>query len=116
MKTMYLVMIATGSYDDYYENPEFITDDKDAANVWVARLNKIINENRGRLRNFDLNSSKKLPFWYDNILLHDAQAQISEVPYREFPKNLCKCISRIGVLVGNDDNWFCVTCKKEVKK
>lgn len=42
MKTVYLVMIATGSHDDFYSAPMFATEKEQTAKEWVDRYNGII--------------------------------------------------------------------------
>jgi|694.fasta_scaffold116882_7 hypothetical protein len=38
---MYIVLYSTGSYDDYCKVPVFVTDDKEKADKYVEKFNRI---------------------------------------------------------------------------
>ena len=77
---MYLVLVATGSYDDYNENPIFVTQDKKKALSWVNRYNKIIKDNTDRINRFKF--KKKEPFCYWLIQYEQPVAIVKEVELR----------------------------------
>ena len=66
---VYIVLECTGSYEDYREYPIFATFDKDKADKWVAKFNRIIFDNQDRIYNFyyDNDYSKQEPLWYERI-------------------------------------------------
>lgn len=83
-KKMYLVIVATGSYDDYTENVKFVTDDKTVADTWVARFNKIIDDNRERINDFPIQDPEnEEPFWYWLIQYYYPNAMVRETEYRK---------------------------------
>lgn len=79
----YLVVVATGCYDDYIENVIFVTNDKDKADSWVTRYNKIIDDNLDRIREFPIQDPENdEPFWYWLINYQDPFAKVIESEYR----------------------------------
>ena len=79
-KEMYLVMVATGSYDDYNESPIFITESKKKALLWVNRYNKIIKDNTDRINRFEFKGEE--PFWYWLIQYEQPTAIMKQVEHR----------------------------------
>ena len=83
-KLVYLVSVCTGSYEDYTEHEIFVTNDKTLATKWKDRYNRIIDENKDRIKHYrdDCNCNKKLPFWHDEIYYNEPVAKILEVEFR----------------------------------
>ena len=80
---MHLVMVATGSYDDYNEISMFVTDDKEKALLWVKKYNKIIKDNTDRIGNYAFKEGQeKEPFWYWLIQYEQLIAFIRQVEHR----------------------------------
>ena len=76
-ENLYLVVVATGSYDDYFENIKFATEDEEKALLWVGKFNKIIEENKDRINNYCFTlGQEKEPFWYDFIQYYEPIALI----------------------------------------
>ena len=76
-ENLYLVVVATGSYDDYFENIKFATEDEEKALLWVSKFNKIIEENKDRINNYCFTlEQEKEPFWYDFIQYYEPNALI----------------------------------------
>ena len=80
---MHLVMVATGSYDDYNESPIFVTENKEKALLWVEKYNKLIKDNTDRINNYVFKEQQeKEPFWYWLIQYEQPTAMIRKVEYR----------------------------------
>lgn len=83
-KEMHLVLLATGSYDDYTENVIFVTNNKEKALLWVEKHNRLIKENDDRLRDYVFKEGQqKDPFWYDYIVYYEPVAILRTVEYRD---------------------------------
>ena len=81
---IYLVVVCSGQYDDYFEQRVFGTLDKDRAEKWVKKYNKIIENNQHRIEHYydDQNWDKLESFWYDKIYYDRPKARIREVQLR----------------------------------
>lgn len=79
MKPLYLITITTSLWGDIWIIPHFATLDKEKAEKWVERFNRIVEDNRERLNNFDLNSSDNTPFWHDYILYENPWSSLKEI-------------------------------------
>tara|TARA_R110000803_G_scaffold210269_1_gene281642 strand:+ start:46 stop:312 length:267 start_codon:yes stop_codon:yes gene_type:complete len=76
-ENLYLVVVATGSYDDYFENIKFATEDEEKALLWVNKFNRILEENKDRLNNYCFTKDQeKEPFWYDFVHYQEPNALI----------------------------------------
>ncbi len=76
MNKMYLVKITEGRYsDETFTYPKFVTEDKEKAEAWIKKFNKIISNNRDRI-----------DAWYDNILEYEDDTEpLWAMFIREFP-------------------------------
>lgn len=82
-KEMHLVIVATGSYEDYMEITMFVTDDKEKALLWVKKYNKIIEDNTERMEKYVFKSNQeKYPFWYELINYEQPKSMVREIKYR----------------------------------
>jgi hypothetical protein len=75
MKDIYIVYTGSGSYQDYYEFIKFVTFNKSKAEKWVARFNKIVDDNKDRIRKYyqgDMISRE--PFMGDLIYYNEPNA------------------------------------------
>ncbi len=79
---MYIVIVSTGRYDDHYENQQFVTNDKQIADIWVEKFNRIIDNNLERINSFDIMSTGSEPLWYDFIISEEPTAYTFEIEYR----------------------------------
>ena len=82
VKKIYVAMIATGRYDDYYETPVFASEDESKVNNWVERFNKIIKDNRERIVSYKDNLDEQ-PFWFDCVMWESPRALMAGIPIRE---------------------------------
>ena len=72
---IYLVQLCSGQYEDYTQNEVFATTDKERAEKWCDKFNKIIEDNEDRIDKYydddDCDDyDKEHPFWYD-IMMYD---------------------------------------------
>ena len=84
-EVVYVVSIATGQYDGYRENVEFVTSDKVVAEKWVNKYNRIAGLARERFSNYyvgDDNYEKPEPFLYSFIVYSDPCASFEEIKVR----------------------------------
>ena len=81
---IYLVAVCSGEYEDYTEHNIFATTDKDKAEKWRDKYNRIIDNNKDRINNYydDRDWVKPEPFWYDKINYDLPKARIREVELR----------------------------------
>lgn len=76
-ESLYLVVVATGSYDDYFEKIKFATEDEEKALLWVNKFNRILAENKDRLNNYCFTKNQeKEPFWYGFVHYQEPNALI----------------------------------------
>jgi hypothetical protein len=83
---IYIVKISTGSHDDYYESDEFACFDKEKAQIWVDRFNKIIDNNRIRINKFHSDPAmyeSDQPFWHDFIKYEEPNAVWTKVDIKD---------------------------------
>lgn len=81
-ETLYIVKIATGQCEDYYEAFQFATTSKGKAERWVERFNKIIDDNRERITDSELDSDYNSLFWHNYIVYEEPAALIEETELR----------------------------------
>ena len=81
---IYLVMVCSGQYEDYTERHIFATADKDTAEKWRDKYNRIIDNNKDRINHYydDNDWDKPEPFWYDEINWDLPTAQVQEIALR----------------------------------
>lgn len=81
---VYIVLLCSGQWDDYHETPIFVTLDKEKAENWVCRFNRIIEENQERILGFydDEDYSKPEPFWWNKLSDGRPMARIQETKLR----------------------------------
>jgi hypothetical protein len=80
MNPLYIVQIITGQWEDKWINVLFATLDKEKAEKWVERFNRIINDADKRHRSIDINfeDDSNLPFWYEYIYYESPRAEVKE--------------------------------------
>lgn len=85
---MYVVKIGFGEGCDFVEGIEFITKDEEKAVDWVNRYNRIIQDNKQRMIDFENKAEDNdvFPLWYDLILYTEPIARVEEVDYRPYWK------------------------------
>lgn len=81
---IYLVKVGQGSCDDYHEHEIFATIDKELADEWVIKFNRILDENLERIKCYydDDNWDKAPLFLHDDIAYDTPNALISKVKLR----------------------------------
>jgi len=77
---VYVAIVTTGSYEDYTENSIFCSTDKKKVKDWVKKLNKIIDNNIDRIKNYIIDDN--LPYWYDYLKWEYPSAIMREIPIR----------------------------------
>lgn len=77
---VYLVYLDRGDWEDYYVENIFTTTNKDKAEKWKAKFNRIIDNNWKRA--ISCGYGKTEPFWHDEIDLAYPVAQVKEVEWR----------------------------------
>ena len=81
MKNAYLVQILEGLPREMTTHTVFVTLDAQKAKTWVSRFNSIVDANKERLTNVDLDKTTA-PFLHDYIVYDDPIAQYKEVKLR----------------------------------
>ena len=86
MEKVYLAIVCSGEYEDYFERIHFITHNKEETYKWVAHFNKIVEDNESRISTFydDENYDKKPCFGYDYILYFPFKAKVKEMQLKTF--------------------------------
>jgi hypothetical protein len=80
---VYIVGVNYGRYEDYTEEIIFATKDKDKAEKWRDRFNKIIHDNADRTYiKYEESGFTIKPFGYDKIHGEEYTAYIEEVGLR----------------------------------
>lgn len=81
---IYLVMVCNGQHEDYTERHIFATTDKDKAEKWRDKYNRIIDNNKDRINHYydDGDYNKPVPFWYEAINWDFPTAQVREIELR----------------------------------
>ena len=81
---IYLVNVCSGQYEVYTEREIFATADKERAEKWRDKYNRIIDNNKERIKHYydDGNYEKEQPFWYDKINYDSPMARVIEVKWR----------------------------------
>jgi hypothetical protein len=81
---VYLVAVCSWQYEDYYEREVFVTADKDKAEKWKEKYNKIIDNNVDRITDYykDEDYDKPPCFWHDELSWDAPSAKITEVELR----------------------------------
>jgi hypothetical protein len=74
---IYTATLTQGRYEDYYETIIFATFDKNKAEAWVDRFNRIIKENEERIFNSDEDY-----FWNNFIRWENPIAIVQEFEVR----------------------------------
>jgi hypothetical protein len=83
MKKLYIVIVAKGSYEDYYEESKFATLDKKKAELWVEKFNRIIDDNKERLQKAAYSDEEHINyFWWDYVGWDTPMASFSEIEFR----------------------------------
>lgn len=83
MQKIYIAAIVTGDQYDNSTHNIFATEDKQRVEKWIERYNKIINDNKKRINDFDIESESPTPFMYDEIQYNDPIAIMREVELRK---------------------------------
>lgn len=81
---IYLVQMCSGQYEDYREHHIFATVDKERAERWCDKYNRIIENNKDRISHYydDGNYDKPEPFWYSHIIYDSPIAIVEEIEFR----------------------------------
>ncbi len=81
---IYLVQVCSGQYEDYREREMFATADKERAEKWRDKYNRIIDNNKDRIKHYydDQDWNKPEPFWYDEINCNLPTARVIEIEWR----------------------------------
>lgn len=81
---IYLVMVCSGEHDDYTERHIFATTNKDTAEKWRDKYNRIIDNNKDRIIHYydDQDCDKPEPFWYNEINWDLPTARVIEIERR----------------------------------
>ena len=88
METIFLVIVATGEYEDYYEHKIFATKDKEKAQLWVRKFNRIITLYSKMINEWEIDyedENQPLPLWWDCVAweMNSPNAFTREINYRE---------------------------------
>lgn len=80
MNSVYIVQEITGQWEDKWINVLFATLDKEKAEKWVERFNRIIDDADKRHRSINVNfeDDNSLPFWYEYIYYEKPVAEIKK--------------------------------------
>lgn len=83
-KLIYVVYVAQGERDDYHKYNIFATLNKSKAEQWKDKYNRIIQNNKERIRKYynDGNYDKPHLFWYNELAYDTPCANIREIPIR----------------------------------
>ena len=72
LKTAYIVKYSTGSYDDYYEGTMFVTFDRNVADNYVNKFNRMVENYKDFYRTFEEHS-------YPELLLDPEYTEVGDV-------------------------------------
>lgn len=81
---VYLVLVVSGKHEDYAEYRVFVAVDKEYAERWCAKFNRIIEGYTDWVCHYydDKDWSKPRPFWYDYVSIEKPEALVIEVEWR----------------------------------
>ena len=78
-KKIHIVIIRSGEYEDVIEKLIFATFNKNKAYRYIVRFNKIVNNNKDRLFNHNVDINYNLPFMFDWIVYEKPRAIIKTI-------------------------------------
>lgn len=80
----YLVYVGTWDFESFFTKEKFVTDNKEYAEYWVNKFNRIIDNNAERIMcNFDDEGTRKILLWEAFIVLDKPIAGYKEIEFRE---------------------------------
>ena len=79
----YLVTIATGEYEDKTDYHIFTTPNKEKAEEWKNKFNRIKETAKEWVGNYNVRDRNVLPFMYWERLYYNPKASVTEVEFRE---------------------------------
>ena len=87
MKTIFIVIVGSGEYEDYFEHKVFATKDKEKAQLWAQKFNRIITLYSEMINKWDVDyndDESKFPLWWDCVAweIRPPNAFTREINYR----------------------------------